>query len=210
MPSESTPAPDEPPVDPDAETDADGAAEGDDPETDGGHETELQAHTIRLELVDEPGQLLAALEPIADNGANLLSIFHERGSLTPRGRIPVEVDIECPPARFEPILDDLRERGVNVIQADAEEYGDEVTLVLVGHLVDTDLSDTLKSIQDRSGASVADIDLSAPAGAGSEAHSSARLRLRARAGEIPAVVDAVREVAAEKDIHVIAPLEGRR
>ncbi|WP_277553846.1 amino acid-binding protein [Halobaculum limi] len=203
MPSESTPAPDE---------DAVAVEESDetDAETDGGRETELQAHTIRLELVDEPGQLLAALEPIADNGANLLSIFHERGNLTPRGRIPVEVDIECPPARFEPLLEDLRERGVNVIQADAEEYGDEVTLVLVGHLVDTDLSGTLKSIQDRSGASVADIDLSAPAGAGSEAHSSARLRLRARADDIPDVIATVREVASEKDIRVIAPLEGRR
>jgi ACT domain-containing protein len=203
MPSESTPAPDEQPVD---------AADGDDAaaETDGGHETKLQAHTIRLELVDEPGQLLVALRPIADNGANLLSIYHERGSLTPRGRIPVEVDIECLPDRFEGILDDLRSRGVNVIQADAEEYGDEVTVVLVGHLVDTDLSDTLKNIQECSGASVADIDLSAPAGAGSAAHSSARLRLRARAGEIANVIETVRAVAAEKDIDVIAPLEGRR
>ncbi|SHG45512.1 amino acid-binding protein [Halobaculum gomorrense] len=206
MPSEPTTAPDERPVDTVEADDGDDAAA----ETDGGHETELQAHTIRLELVDEPGQLLAALKPIADNGANLLSIFHERGSLTPRGRIPVEVDIECPPDRFEGILDDLRSRGVNVIQADAEEYGDEVTVVLVGHLVDTDLSDTLKNIQDCSGASVADIDLSAPAGAGSEAHSSARLRLRARAGETASVVETIRAVAAEKDIDVIAPLEGRR
>jgi len=199
MPSEPTQAPDEQPV-----------ASEEAPETDGGHETELQAHTIRLELVDEPGQLLAALKPIADNGANLLSIFHERGSLTPRGRIPVEVDIECPPDRFEDLLEDLRDRGVNVIQADAEEYGDEVTVVLVGHLVDTDLSDTLKKIQDCSGASVADIDLSAPAGAGSSAHSSARLRLRAHAGETARVIETVREVAAEKDIDVIAPLEGSR
>jgi len=204
MPSEPTPAPDERSV----ESSDDGESQSE-AEADGGHAAELQAHTIRLELVDEPGQLLAALTPIADNGANLLSIFHERGSLTPRGRIPVEVDIECPPDRFDDILADLRERGVNVIQADAEEYGDEVTVVLVGHLVDTDLSDTLKSMQDRSGASVADIDLSAPAGAGSEAHSSARLRLRARAGEIAGVVEAVREVAAEKDIRVIAPLEGQ-
>ncbi|QZY00307.1 amino acid-binding protein [Halobaculum rubrum] len=199
MPSESTPASGEQPV-----------ASEEAPETDGGHKTELQAHTIRLELVDEPGQLLAALKPIADHGANLLSIFHERGSLTPRGRIPVEVDIECPPDRFEGLLADLRDRGVNVIQADAEEYGDEVTVVLVGHLVDTDLSDTLKKIQDCSGASVADIDLSAPAGAGSSAHSSARLRLRAHAGETARVVETVREVAAEKDIDVIAPLEGSR
>jgi hypothetical protein len=63
-------------------------------ETDGGERT--QAHTVRLELVDEPGQLLAALGPIAENGGNLLSIFHERGNITPRGRIPVEVDLECP------------------------------------------------------------------------------------------------------------------
>jgi len=200
MPSEPTPAPDERSV---------GPADDGEPEPDGGHATKLQAHTIRLELVDEPGELLGALSPIADNGANLLSIYHERGNLTPRGRIPVEVDIECPPDRFGDILGDLRERGVNVIQADAEEYGDEVTVVLIGHLVDTDLSDTLKRMQDRSGASVADIDLSAPAGAGSKADSSARLRLRARAGEIAGVVEAVREVAAEKEIRVIAPLEGQ-
>lgn len=43
----------------------------------------VSAYTVRLELVDEPGELLRALEPIADNGGNLLSIFHERGSLTP-------------------------------------------------------------------------------------------------------------------------------
>ncbi|PSQ07267.1 amino acid-binding protein [Halobacteriales archaeon QS_6_71_20] len=206
MPSEPTPAPDEQSVGPSDDSESESEPET---EADGGRAAELQAHTIRLELVDEPGQLLAALTPIADNGANLLSIFHERGSLTPRGRIPVEVDIECPPDRFDDILADLRERGVNVIQADAEEYGDEVTVVLVGHLVDTDLSDTLKRMQDRSEASVADIDLSAPAGAGSEAHSSARLRLRARAGEIAGVVEAVREVAAEKDIRVIAPLGGQ-
>ena len=47
-----------------------------------------RTYTIRLELVDEPGELLRALEPIAARGGNLLSIFHERGSLTPRGRIP--------------------------------------------------------------------------------------------------------------------------
>ena len=75
-------------------------------ETDGGERP--QAHTVRLELADEPGQLLAALRPIADNGGNLLSIFHERGNITPRGRIPVEVDLECPPDRFESIVSALR------------------------------------------------------------------------------------------------------
>ena len=58
---------------------------------------EVRAHTVRLELVDEPGELLRALEPVAENGGNLLSIFHERGNVTPRGHIPVEVDLEATP-----------------------------------------------------------------------------------------------------------------
>jgi ACT domain-containing protein len=103
----------------------------------------VRAYTIRLELVDEPGELLNALEPIADNGGNLLSIFHERGNLTPRGHIPVEVDLEATPSRFEDIVEGLRAAGVNVIQAGAERYGEELTVLLMGGLVETDLSDTV-------------------------------------------------------------------
>lgn len=169
------------------------------PEGDG-----LQAHTIRLELVDEPGELLAALEPIADNGGNLLSIFHERGNLTPRGRIPVEVDIECPPDRFEGIVAALREEGVNVIQADAERYGEELTVLLTGHLIDTDLSDTLRRVQSCADASVVDLSLSAPEG--TDDISSARLRLATRTGRTTAALEAVREVAKEKDLGVVEPL----
>src|SRR6056297_2761822 len=98
----------------------------------------LRAYTVRLELVDEPGELLHTLEPIADNGGNLLSIFHERGSLTPRGHIPVEIDLECHPDRFDVIVDALRETGVNIVQAGADRYSEEVAVLLVGHIIDTD------------------------------------------------------------------------
>jgi ACT domain-containing protein len=185
--------------DADAETDPREAAE-----TDGGDRP--RAHTVRLELVDEPGQLLAALAPIAENGGNLLSIFHERGNLTPRGHIPVEIDLECPPDRFDRIVEALRERGVNVIQAGAEQYGEQLTLLLVGHLVDTDLSDTLRRIAESTDASVEDLSLSAPEGTGDV--SSARLRLATRPGHREAVVETVRELAREKDLRVVEPLSG--
>lgn len=165
---------------------------------------EVHAYTIRLELVDEPGELLRALEPIANNGGNLLSIFHERGNLTPRGHIPVEVDMEATPERFEDIVDALRDAGVNVIQAGAERYSEEVTLLLVGDLVQTDLSNTLSRIQDGTDASVTDVSLSAPQG--TENGASARLRLATQSGETGAVLDTVREVAAEKELRVIEPL----
>ncbi|WP_136716651.1 amino acid-binding protein [Halorientalis salina] len=165
---------------------------------------EVHAYTIRLELVDEPGELLRALHPIADNGGNLLSIFHERGNLTPRGHIPVEVDLEATPERFDTIVEALRDAGVNVIQAGAERYSEEVTVLLVGDLVQTDLSNTLSRIQEGTDASVTDVSLSAPEG--TENGSSARLRLAIQSGEADAVLDSVREVAAEKDLRAIEPL----
>lgn len=166
----------------------------------------VNAYTVRLELTDEPGELLAALEPIADNGGNLLSIFHERGNLTPRGRIPVEVDLEATADRFETIVEALREAGVNVIEAGAERYSEELVVVLTGNLVETDLSDTLRRLEDCGTASVADVSLSAPSG--TDDVSSARLRLVAESGESGRALDAVRDVAAEKELRVIEPLAG--
>jgi ACT domain-containing protein len=163
-----------------------------------------QAYTVRLELVDEPGELLRALEPIAANGANLLSIFHERGSLTPRGHIPVEVDLECPPDRFDAIVSDLRDGGVNVIQAGAERYGAEVTVLLVGHVVETDLSETLSTVESSADVSVTDLSLSAPGGTSDV--SSARLRLATETGKVGEAVAAIRDVAERKDLRVVEPL----
>ena len=167
-------------------------------------ETRTQAYTVRLELDDEPGELLAALEPIADNGGNLLSIFHERGNLTPRGRIPVEVDLEATPERFETIVEALRAAGVNVIQAGQERYSEEVTILLVGHLVDTDLSDTLSQLRAEADSRVADLSLSAPQGVDDE--SSARVRLKTDQGAVEETLRAVRSVADQKDLRVIEPL----
>ena len=179
-------------------TDEDEAGE----RTDGGERP--QTHTIRLELVDKPGELLSALHPIADNGGNLLSIFHERGNLTPRGHIPVEVDVECPPDRFEIIVEALREEGVNVVQAGAERYGEQLTLLLVGDIVDTDLSDTLRCIESSTDATLSDLSLSAHQGR--DGASSARLRLATRTGRTDEVFDHVRDIADRKDIDVIEPL----
>lgn len=164
----------------------------------------VQSYTVRLELVDEPGELLRALEPIAEHGGNLLSIFHERGNVTPRGDIPVEVDVECTPARFDDVVDALRDAGINVIQAGQERYSEEVTVLVVGHLVDTDLSDTLDRIQECNGTSVVDFSLSAPEG--TDEVASARLRLAAETDSVEAALSTVRSVAAEKDLKVVEPL----
>nr|WP_083861095.1 amino acid-binding protein [Halobiforma nitratireducens] len=173
-----------------------------DAETDGG----VRAYTVRLELVDEPGELLRALAPIADNGGNLLSIHHERGNITPRGHIPVEVDFESPPERFDDIVDGLREAGVNVIQAGEEHYGEEISVVLVGHLVENDLSDTLSRIESEIDAAVLDLSLAAPQG--TESVSSARLRLAIDSGRSSQALEAIRSIGSEKELTVVEPLVG--
>jgi len=165
---------------------------------------EVQTHTVRLELVDEPGELLRALEPISEAGGNLLSIYHERGNLTPRGHIPVEVDISCAPTRFETIVDSLRESGVNIIQAGTERYDEELVVILVGHLVDTDLSDTLRQIESCSDASLTDLSLSAPRGR--DETSSARIRLKTRSGTNGDALSKLREIAEDKQLQVVEPL----
>ena len=169
-------------------------------------EPENRTHTLRLELVDEPGELLRALSPIAENGGNLLSIFHERGSLTPRGRIPVAVDLECQPKQFENVVGALRDAGVTVIAADAEHYGEAVTVLLVGDLVASDLSGVLASVEECKTASVVDFTLTDEPGVDNEA--SARLRLAVESGAASDALATVREVAAAKDLDVVEPLVG--
>lgn len=170
------------------------------------HGGRTQAHTVRLELVDEPGELLRALEPIAENGGNLLSIFHERGSVTPRGRIPVEIDLECAPQQFDRIIEALKAQGINVIQAGAEHYGEEVSVLLIGHLIEEDLSETIEQIEARSPASV--VDLSLASQTNSERVTSGRFRLATETGKMREALDTVREIAGEKDLRFVEPLVG--
>ncbi|MGB9957520.1 amino acid-binding protein [Haloferax prahovense] len=166
--------------------------------------SDVQAYTLRLELVDEPGELLRSLQPIAEHGGNLLSIFHERGNVTPRGYIPVEVDIEATPDRFDNIVEGLSDAGINVIQAGTERYSERLTIILSGHLIETDLSDTLTQIEATRNATVTDISLSAPTG--SINVSSARFQLAAASGATEEVLAAMREIADEKDLQLVEPL----
>jgi ACT domain-containing protein len=178
----------------------------------------VHAYTIRLELVDEPGELLNALRPIADNGGNLLSIFHERGNRTPRGQIPVEVDLEATPSRFEAIVEDLRAAGVTVIEAGAERYSEELTVLLVGSLLETELSETLSRLEEDAAASVTDIAVTVPGNddgdgdgdgdGGGERPASARVRLATESGGAGEALAVVRRVAEGAGLTLVEPLAG--
>ena len=171
------------------------------PTPDGGTTT----HTLRLELDDEPGTLAGALEPIAEGGGNLLSVFHERGNITPGGRIPVEVDLECPPGGLDAIVDGLRDRGVSVVAADEEYYGEALRVLLTGDVVDTNLSETLRAIEAGDVVTIKEMQLSAADG--TDAESSALFRLGAPADGRAAALERMREIAADNGLTIVEPLE---
>ena len=166
-----------------------------------------ETHTVRLELADEPGELLRTLRPIADTGGNLLAVLHERGNTTPRGRVPVTVEFRCPPSRFAAVVDALDDADVAVVQADSERYADRLTVLLVGHVVDGDLSATLSRIERSPVASVVDLSLSAPEGTDDVSAARLRLAVSTADGGTGEALAAVREAAEARSLRVIAPVE---
>ncbi|MFW5984135.1 MAG: amino acid-binding protein, partial [Halobacteria archaeon] len=117
--------------------------------------------TMTLELSDEPGELLKALQPVADKGGNIVSVTHQRGEVTPRGTLPVEVTFEIVEERLQDVLDSLQEMGIRVAKFGEEKFHESMTVVLVGHLVRTDVTDTIKSVEDE-GVKIVDFSLAMP------------------------------------------------
>lgn len=174
--------------------------------TDGGSEVKKSAHTIRIELIDEPGQLHEALKPIVANEGNLLSIYHERGKKSPRGRIPVEVDFEATSRQYESIIMSFHRSGFSVIETGREQYSEEFLVLLSGRVIETDITDTIERIRQQQEMTVVDVSLTPNQ---EEAERSAvRLQLATQEGEIERSLLAIRELADEKGLRLIEPLTG--
>jgi ACT domain-containing protein len=158
-----------------------------------------RAYIVRLELADRPGELLRVLEPISSSGGNLLSIFHERGDITPRGEIPVEIDLECSPDQFESILSTYSDLDIHVTQTGEELYEGELIVLLIGDAISNNLSSVIASI-DASG-SVAVIESSVNRSIESPTEASSILRLAIKEGDQIQAVDSVRSIVSGYDLH---------
>ncbi len=86
---------------------------------------------LTLALVDRPGVLLKALEQIALNGGNIISIIHNRDRIT-SGYVPVSVNVEFPDsASLERAKKGIEGSGIPVIEAETLEK-EIATIILVG------------------------------------------------------------------------------
>ncbi|MHC1688391.1 MAG: amino acid-binding protein [Methanothrix sp.] len=161
--------------------------------------------SMDLELQDIPGQLLLALQPLKENKANIISVVHHRDRKTPRGMIPVRFVLEMDRSRIEALQTKLKESGISVVRAGEDRFMESVSVVLVGHVLDSDIGDTVKRIDSTGFAEVMDLALTMP---GVDEPSSAFMKIRATGkAEIQKALTILREVGKEKKLLVIEPIE---
>jgi len=161
--------------------------------------------SMDLELQDIPGQLLLALQPLKDNKANIISVVHHRERKTPRGMIPVRFVVEMDRSKIEIVKEQLKNSGITVVRAGEDRFIEAVSVVLVGHVLDSDLGDTVKRIDSTGFAEVMDLSLTMP---GVDEPSSAYLKIRATGkAEIQKALTILRDVGLEKKLLVIEPFE---
>ncbi|MHC1629393.1 MAG: amino acid-binding protein [Methanoculleaceae archaeon] len=161
--------------------------------------------SMKLEIQDRPGQLVAALTPISDVGANIIAVIHQRDQVQDLDVIDVQVVIDIPRDLLDDLLERLNQRNVKVVRMGEEHLLFTHHIIMIGHIVQTDLGDTLDQI-DRSGlAEVTELSLVMPAIA---EPSSARLTIRAPSQEnMDRALAILTAVAEEKNLVLIEPLE---
>jgi ACT domain-containing protein len=160
---------------------------------------------MKLEMKDTPGQLVRVLEPISACGGNIIAVIHQRDPESESDTLDVQIVLDLPAGRLPSIVDQIKSLGVDILRIGEERLIHKRSLIMIGHIMHTDISDTVDQI-DRTGfAEVAELSLMMPA---ISERSSARITIKtANRADMETAVGILREVAAQKDILVVEPLE---
>ncbi len=160
--------------------------------------------SLDIELKDIPGKLILALKPISDFGGNIKTVLHQRDKKTPSGRIPVQIVFEFEETKLDRLIERLKEGDVNVVRVGKERLRESMVVLLIGHIVHTDITDTINSVDSTGFAEVVELSLSMP---GIEKKSSALFRISAIAKEeLKKTLNILKETAKKKGILVISSI----
>ncbi|MCD1293917.1 amino acid-binding protein [Methanocella sp. CWC-04] len=160
--------------------------------------------TMDLELKDIPGQLVRALEPISDAGGNIVSVVHHHENRTPRGTIPIQVIVDMEDGLTE-LKNKLESRDIKVVRVDEAKLLVHETILIVGHIIHSDIRDTIDQIDSTGYAEVVDLAMSMP---GINLKSSARIGINATGkDEMKKAVKLLRDISKEKELLIIEPID---
>ena len=152
-----------------------------------------------LELLDSPGQLLRALEPISTFGANLVTVIHKRDYKNENGKVPVQLTLEGEQAELSGLINKFEELGFSIIEMDGVVRKEKITTILFGDIVDQDLRDTMDRINALDGVVIVAFDIKLDG----EEKSTALINIEADIGKKQQVFAKIAEIAEEKDLLVI-------
>ena len=152
-----------------------------------------------LELLDSPGQLVKALEPISIFGANLVTVVHKRDYKNEKGKVPVQLNLEGEHEDLKKVVDRFEELGFSIIELDGVVRKETVTTIFYGHIVDQDLRDTMDRINELDGVVIVAFDIKL----NGEKESTALINIEVDVGKKQTVFARIAEIAEEKGLLVI-------
>jgi len=159
---------------------------------------------MSLGLKDVPGSLITALTPISDAGGNIVSVVHMRGK---RERVGVKVvykirDVES----LERIKKALTKKKVHIteIRVEGKRYYTKKTLsfLFVGHVIDTDIRDTIDRINEVGLASDVDVVMPDP-----DMPSSVMINVDVDEKKYPKLMQTLKNLSNKKELLLISSIE---
>lgn len=156
-------------------------------------------------MKDSPGQLVAALKPISDVGGNIIAVIHQRDPDSSNHTLNVQIVLTLPEGRLDTLVTLLKEQGVHIQRIGKERLLYKRSVILIGHLMHTNLSDTIDTIDSTGFAEVCEISVSMPA---INERSTSRVTIKAtNKADMDAAIATLRKVAIQKSLLLIEPLE---
>lgn len=162
--------------------------------------------TLRLELKDKPGQLLAAIEPISKSGANIISISHQRDEKTATGNLIVDIAVSISEQALPKLIDALKTNDVIVTRVGTERLTSIKTFILIGHILHTDLTDTVERIDRADISEITELHIIMP---GVALPSTAKFTIKAvNDEEMQKTIEHLEQIAEEKNLLIVDELGG--
>lgn len=160
---------------------------------------------MKLEMRDAPGQLVAALNPISEVGGNIIAVIHQRDPESDTKTISVQIVLELAEPRLPELVGLMKAQGVSVLRIGQERLLYKQTVIMIGHIVHTDLGDTVDRIDCTGYAEVTELNMVMP---GINERSSARLVIKSvNKTDMEKALEILRTVAREKNLFIVEPLE---
>lgn len=160
--------------------------------------------SIEVMPKDVPGELIRILTPITDVGGNIITVIHKRDELSVKGMLPVHLTLELENKKqFERILERYKNDNISLLKIDELRCFDEITVGIIGHIVRTDLSDTIDSIDSLGFCKVTDLQIDMPEKK-MESCAIFRIELDNSVNDAHAhIISRIKQICMKKDIQIV-------